>query len=85
MQDALPPCVGLVPVLWRGRFDDLDVEGVLSVLRNNGSMAAPGFANPEGMVVFHVAAGIGFKKTIEKDGEPKSLHQHDLRHGEGGK
>jgi hypothetical protein len=28
---------------------------------------------PEGIVVFHVAANAGFKKTIEKDHEPKSL------------
>jgi len=27
---------------------------------------------PEGIVVFHVAGNVGFKKTIEKDGLPKS-------------
>jgi hypothetical protein len=26
---------------------------------------------PEGIVVFHVAGNVGFKKTIEKDEEPK--------------
>jgi len=72
MQDILPPCVGLVPVLWRGRFDDLDLEAVLADLRENGSRAAPGFMRPEGVVVFHVAGCVGFKKTLENDGEPKS-------------
>jgi len=28
---------------------------------------------PEGIVCFHVAAGMGFKKTIEKDEMPKGL------------
>jgi hypothetical protein len=28
---------------------------------------------PEGIVVFHVAGGFGMKKTIEKDGLPKSI------------
>lgn len=72
MQDVLPPCVGLVPVLWRGRFDDLDLDAVLADLRQNGSKAAPGFMNPEGVVVFHVAGRVGFKKTLERDDEPKS-------------
>ena len=32
-----------------------------------------GFMRPEGIVVFHVAGNVGFKKTIEKDDMPKSL------------
>jgi len=72
MQDVLPPCVGLVPVLWRGRFDDLDLDAVLADLRKHGSRAANGFMRPEGVVVFHVAGCVGFKKTIEKDDEPKA-------------
>jgi len=71
-QDVLPPCVSLVPVLWSGVFDDLDIEAVLADLRNNGSRAAPGFMQPEGVVVFHIAACIGFKKTIVGDNAPKS-------------
>ena len=42
-------------------------------LRANGSKAAPGFAKPEGIVCFHVAANAGFKKTLEKDEVPKSF------------
>jgi hypothetical protein len=73
MQDTLPPCVGLVPVLWNGRFDMLDVPYIISTLNQCGSCAAPGFMRPEGIVIYHVAAGIGFKKTIEKDEVPKSM------------
>ena len=72
MQDALPPCVGLVPVLWRGKFDAIPMDSILLDLRLNGSKAAPGFAQPEGVVVFHLAGNVGFKKTLVKDDEPKS-------------
>lgn len=68
IQDVLPPCVGLVPVLWRGVFDDLDVAAVMAELADTGSRAAPGFLQPEGIVIFHVAGNIGFKKTFKKDG-----------------
>jgi len=70
-QDALPACVGLVPVLWRGLFDDLDTDHILADLAESGSRAAPGFMHPEGVVVFHSAGCVGFKKTLEGDGEPK--------------
>lgn len=73
LQGILPPCVGLVPLLYRGVFSGDQIEHALDLLRSNGSIAAPGFMKPEGIVVFHVAAGIGFKKTIEKDEVPKSL------------
>jgi len=29
---------------------------------------------PEGVVVFHIAGNLGFKKTIEKDEVPKSQY-----------
>ena len=72
LQDVLPSCVGLVPILWRGLFNDIPTEEIITTLKNNGSAASPGFAQPEGIVIFHVAGNVGFKKTIEKDSEPKS-------------
>jgi hypothetical protein len=69
----LPACCDLVPMLWRGTFDTRQVDDALLYLREHGSQAAPGFMKPEGVVVFHVAGGVGFKKTIEKDSEPKGL------------
>jgi hypothetical protein len=71
MQDVLPPCCHLVPVLYRGEFSTVFVEWTLADLAKGGSKAAPGFPNPEGVVVYHLAGNIGFKKTIEKDEEPK--------------
>lgn len=76
-QDLLPPCCGLVPVLYRGAFDTAAIECMLSGLRTNGSAAAPGFMKPEGIVVFHVAGNVGFKKTLERDEVPKALVPHN--------
>lgn len=70
-QGVLPPCVGLVPVLYRGEFNTDMIESVLIDLRIRGSMASPGFMRPEGVVVYHVAGGYLFKKTLEKDETPK--------------
>lgn len=73
LQDILPPCIGLVPTLFKGTFSDLVVETCLNRLFVQGSVASPGFMKPEGIIVHHVAAGHGFKVTLENDGLPKSL------------
>lgn len=69
--ESRPACCHVVPVLFRGIFRVCYVEAALNDLRENGSMAAPGFMKPEGVVIFHVAGNLMFKKTIEKDEEPK--------------
>ena len=66
-----PSCCSVVPVLWQGDFTLLDIGSVMSHLKQTGSKASPGFMNPEGVVVFHTAANIGFKKTFEKDNTGK--------------
>lgn len=68
---ARPACCHMVPVLWRGVFDTAAIAGALGDLAINGSVAAPGFMYPEGVVIFHAASGVLFKKTIEKDEAPK--------------
>lgn len=71
-QQPLPPCCGLVPVLYRGMFTTDACQDALSELRVNGSKAAPGYLKPEGIVCFHIAGNFGLKKTLEKDEAPKS-------------
>jgi len=68
-----PLCCHVVPVLYRGYFDTHNIEICLNILEEKGSQAAPGFMKPEGIVIYHTAGNIGFKKTIEKDEVPKSL------------
>jgi hypothetical protein len=72
-QERLPECCHLVPVLHQGVFDTKSVELCLDELRQRGSKASSGFMNPEGVVVFHVAGGFGFKVTLDSDGVPKSV------------
>lgn len=63
--------LGVVPVLQRFTFDTTCVLGALDALRATGSVAAPGFDRPEGVVVFHSAAGTVFKALLEGDDRPK--------------
>lgn len=73
IQQVAPKCCHVVPILARGVFDSALVEMSLDKLREEGSAAAPGFKKPEGVVVFHVAGGLGFKKTLDRDGMPKGM------------
>lgn len=67
-QQRLPVCCSLVPVLRRGLFNTAIIDEVLNDLARYGSHAAPGFMKPEGIVVYHIAGNVMFKKTLEKDG-----------------
>lgn len=63
------PCGGLVstvPLLnVLAGFHTFDLEMAMERLRVNGSLAAPGFMDPEGIVVFHERSGQLFKLTYE--------------------
>jgi hypothetical protein len=72
-QAQAPDCCRVVPILYRGLFSTEAVSNVMEFLILNGSAAAPGFMKPEGIVVYHEAARVSFKKTVEGDEKPKSL------------
>ena len=72
MQEMLPSCCHLVPILWQGLFSTAEATIQLWELGQTGSQAAPGFMNPEGIVLFHTAGNVGFKMTLDNDGVPKS-------------
>ncbi len=74
-QEYAPPCCHVVPVLYQGVFGPKHGENMIERLRHEGSVAAPGFMKPEGIVVYHVAAGVAFKKTIDKDEQHKFQRQ----------
>jgi hypothetical protein len=69
------PDVRTVPVLTRWTFDTNVIRDTLRNLEENGSHAAPGYMNPEGIVVYHPASQSLFKATIDNDSQPKSLSQ----------
>lgn len=61
--------VGIVPVLYEGPM--VNTDELIDQLRRQGSIAAPGFMAPEGIVVYHHASRSMFKQTLSKDEEPK--------------
>lgn len=75
--NILPACCSVVPVLYRGEFSTTQIELCLHGLAQSGSAAAPGFMQPEGVVIYHVAGGYLFKKTIEGDEVPKILFKRE--------
>ncbi len=62
-----PLCCGVVPVLYEGIFTTSVVDEQLERLRSGGSVAAPGFMDPEGVVIYVSAARKLFKKTLKGD------------------
>jgi hypothetical protein len=73
--DIRPACCYVVPTLYRGTFSEKMIIECLDYIALNGSVAAPGFMKPEGVVIFHVASGTLFKKTIERDDEYKGKQE----------
>ena len=66
-----PACCKVVPIIYEGVFDTDNIKMELSALARFGSLAAAGFMNPEGIIVYHKAAGVGFKMTLDNDDQPK--------------
>lgn len=72
--DAIrPTCCHVVPTLYKGDFNMEGIAMTLTYLKEIGSMAAPGFMKPEGIVIYHTAGNVLFKKTLENDNQPKGL------------
>lgn len=63
-----PACCHVVPVLYAGPFDTTRIDVALKLLADGGSVAAPGYMNPEGIIVYHTASHSLFKKTLDGDG-----------------
>lgn len=66
-----PSCCHVVPTLYTGPFNMPLIDAALAQLKEHGSLAAPGFMDPEGIVILHKASGTLFKRTIKNDESPK--------------
>lgn len=73
--DVRPACCDVVPVLQEGLFTMQLVAQALHELRYDGSVAAPGFMHPEGVVIYHTASRGMFKVTLEGDEKPKGSNE----------
>ncbi len=63
----------VVPVLYIGAYSDGQIESCLIALRTTGSVAQPGFMQPEGVVVYMQASGTMHKVLLEGDQLPKGF------------
>ncbi len=70
-----PSCCSVVPVLGSGTNLNAVAKDAVMLLDDEGSRAAPGFDNPEGIVVYHTAARQSFKVTLEGDESPKGIYK----------
>ena len=59
------PNLDVVPVLYEGPFDQLEIDDAMVRLQLRGSVASPGFMNPEGVCVYHSASRQVFKVTLD--------------------
>lgn len=74
-ENVCPNCCSVVPVLATGNTLNAVAEGAVATLEDDGSHAAPGFDDPEGIVVYHTAARQSFKVTLEGDESPKGIYK----------
>lgn len=69
-----PSCCNVVPILYNGPWSQEAIELQLETLRSVGSIAAPWFMSPEGVVVYHRASKSLFKVLIDNDEAPKGIN-----------
>lgn len=72
LPEGLPSEVELVPTLYHGEFNPDSIDDAIRGLYRGGSVAVPGFGNPEGVVIL-VGGGPGAMRLKVTDGndEPK--------------
>ena len=66
-ETSSPSCCRVVPTLYIGENTTAAINETLLDLKEHGSVASRGFMNPEGVIIWHTAANIYFKKTILND------------------
>ncbi|MFE0326313.1 RNA ligase family protein [Streptomyces sp. NPDC058960] len=64
---ALAGQIRAVPVLYMGTFSESAIDNALLHLKDCGSVAAPGFMNPEGICVYHTQTRSVFKVTLDNN------------------
>ena len=64
-QSSLVGQVDAVPLLYVGTFDEAQIKLILQELKKEGSYAAPGFMNPEGICIYHTQSRDVYKVTLD--------------------
>lgn len=66
-EENKPACCHVVPTLYVGEFDTAAVDFIKGKIQQHGSVAAKGFMNPEGIMVYHTAANQYFKVPFNEN------------------
>ena len=65
-EENIPACCYVVPTLYVGDFNTNVIDDVMNELRTNGSVASPGFMNPEGVMIYMSSCSHYFKAPFDK-------------------
>lgn len=71
VSDGLVRCV---PVLYEGPMVEKEITAWLERMQGEGSYAAPGFKNPEGICIYHTASKLVQKVTLDNNDAGKWEH-----------
>lgn len=66
-QSSILDQIDAVPVLYQGTFSEDRITSSLRELKQEGSYAAPGFMNPEGICVYHSQSKTVYKVTLDNN------------------
>jgi hypothetical protein len=78
----LPDRFDVVPRLYSGRVENFSLfDDLLNDLKQNGSKIAPGFNNPEGIVMYHGPSKTSFKRTFDYDEAGKWAENQARKNG----
>lgn len=72
-----PACCDVVPIMYQGDFDQIKIDNAVGRLIATGSVAVPGYMDPEGIIIYHTAANQMFKVTCKDDNKPKTWQEHN--------
>ena len=65
-KDNLPPCIGVVPILYQGKLTPKVIEHFKSDLIEQGSRAVAGYMEPEGFCIYYTQSKTYQKVIINK-------------------
>lgn len=60
-----PGCCGVVPVVAQGTDAEAVIHEAMTRLATEGSVVAPGFMKPEGIILWHAVSRLSFKVTFD--------------------
>ena len=84
LPEGLPSNVEQVPVLFDGpmhwEMGSDPFQDAVWTMKNKGSVAVRGYMNPEGVVLYHKAAGVYFKYTLDGDAVHAPKHPSPIEH-----